>query len=430
VPVQLTLRSPKGGRVLAERTYDEGRRIDASSGWLVVVDRNGSVIAVHAACPGLEGRLVEYASAAAPPRRPDVQAFVDLPEPGAIRGGIRYGQPPAEPHGDDEDGDTGPEPVEVEFRKAGPDGVTRPHEPAPPLRVADLRGDDDRFAEQLLADLRRLGDEYGPLGVAITAATLTDPRALVAHIDPDRPEPDEPAVAEPAAEPDKDDPVDHTHDGCEANLDALRAEVARLTGLLDQQRQATVTLRGHLDAERARAEQAEEHADALDRARSEANCRADELAATVELYRHRYGSRLQWSGEQLDAPADEQPTSIEIPPSSLYRPSAEHPIALRVYGPGLVTFDGHALRIEYDTNGRSRPAPVVDLVPHEPIDLRPVEEDPRRPHLDAWPDDAVLLRYVELRRLVALHLERYCDARSARAMLEGDVPLRLSEVLG
>jgi hypothetical protein len=430
VPVQLTLRSPKGGRVLAERTYDEGRRIDASSGWLVVVDRNGSVIAVHAACPGLEGRLVEYASAAAPPRRPDVQAFVDLPEPGAIRGGIRYGQPPAEPHGDDEDGDTGPEPVEVEFRKAGPDGVTRPHEPAPPLRVADLRGDDDRFAEQLLADLRRLGDEYGPLGVAITAATLTDPRALVAHIDPDRPEPDEPAVVEPAGEPDKDDPVDHTHDGCEANLDALRAEVARLTGLLDQQRQATVTLRGHLDWERARAEQAEEHADALDRARSEANRRADELAATVELYRHRYGSRLEWSGEQLDAPADAR-LATAVPINGKRAPSLDLPasahglVELSVAGPGVATCDGRSLRIVYD-----EPTTIPDPVPHEPIDLRPVEEDPRRPHLDAWPDDAVLLRYVELRRLVALHLERYCDARSARAMLEGDVPLRLSEVLG
>jgi hypothetical protein len=58
-----------------------------------------------------------------------------------------------------------------------------------------------------------------------------------------------------------------------------------------------------------------------------------------------------------------------------------------------------------------------------------LDGDPRRPHLDSWPDDAVLLRYRELRHLVALHLDRYCDPRSAAAMREGDVPLRLAEVL-
>lgn len=58
-----------------------------------------------------------------------------------------------------------------------------------------------------------------------------------------------------------------------------------------------------------------------------------------------------------------------------------------------------------------------------------IEGDPHRPHLDSWPDDAVLLRYRELRALVALHLDRYCDEGSARAMREGDVPLRLAEVL-
>lgn len=53
----------------------------------------------------------------------------------------------------------------------------------------------------------------------------------------------------------------------------------------------------------------------------------------------------------------------------------------------------------------------------------------RRPRLDRWPDDAVTLTYPELRCLVALHLDRYCDPGSGRAMREGDVPLRLSEVL-
>jgi hypothetical protein len=58
-----------------------------------------------------------------------------------------------------------------------------------------------------------------------------------------------------------------------------------------------------------------------------------------------------------------------------------------------------------------------------------VDDDPYRPHPDSWPDDAVLLRYRELRALVALHLDRYCEPGSGRAMRDGDVPLRLAEVL-
>ncbi len=74
---------------------------------------------------------------------------------------------------------------------------------------------------------------------------------------------------------------------------------------------------------------------------------------------------------------------------------------------------------------------AADTVPHAPT-LRPIEEDPHRPHpsVAGWPDDAVLLTYRELRRLVSLHLERYLDDPApARAMLEADVPLRLGEVL-
>jgi hypothetical protein len=306
MPVQLTLRSPKGGRVLAEREYADGYRIDAVSGWLVVVDRNGSVIAAHAACPGLEGAVVEHASAA-----------------------------------------------------------------APPLRVADVR-DDDRFAERLLDHLGRLGDEYGPLGVAIAAATLTDPQVLVRQIV------DEHGGAEVLqgvrlpeegdGEPDAEDPVDHTHDGCEANLDALRAEVARLSGLLDDaSREADRADRAEV-SEGAWRREVEEQTRRAEREHATRLALAEQLAeerATVALYRHRYGPVIAEAG-----------------------------------------------------GGRS------ETNPH------PIAEDPRRPSLDHFPDDAILLTYREVRQLLALHLEACSDSpHLARAMREGESGLRLAEVL-
>lgn len=67
--------------------------------------------------------------------------------------------------------------------------------------------------------------------------------------------------------------------------------------------------------------------------------------------------------------------------------------------------------------------------PHRPV-----------PAANAWPDDAVLLTYSEVRRLVALHLD-VCRqsmprdkpwewmALRATALREGEVPLLLVEVL-
>lgn len=76
-----------------------------------------------------------------------------------------------------------------------------------------------------------------------------------------------------------------------------------------------------------------------------------------------------------------------------------------------------------NVNGRSAQASPA-------IPAGVLSDDPRRPGVDAWPDDAVLLTYRELRRLVCLHLERYgVDAKIVRAVLEADVPLRLTEVL-
>lgn len=66
----------------------------------------------------------------------------------------------------------------------------------------------------------------------------------------------------------------------------------------------------------------------------------------------------------------------------------------------------------------------------DPSELPPLDGDPRRPRLDHFPEDAILLRYRELRRLLALHLDRYgASPEVVRAVREGDVPLRLAEVL-
>lgn len=59
----------------------------------------------------------------------------------------------------------------------------------------------------------------------------------------------------------------------------------------------------------------------------------------------------------------------------------------------------------------------------------PIAEDPRRPQLDHYPEDALLLTYREVRQLVGLHLEQCGGADPARAMREGETPLRLAEVL-
>lgn len=62
------------------------------------------------------------------------------------------------------------------------------------------------------------------------------------------------------------------------------------------------------------------------------------------------------------------------------------------------------------------------------------------PGANAWPDDALLITYAELRRLVALHLDlaaqtmprdrpwTWLDKR-ARAVSDGEAPLLISEVL-
>lgn len=212
------------------------------------------------------------------------------------------------------------------------------------------------------------------------------------------------------------EPPEDVGDGHEEQLDALRAEVARLSGLLDEAGERFESMRDRRNRARDHAVAAEQERDAaraevvsLGRQLDEQRSLAAARAGTADNFRHLIG--------------------------------VHEPQQLAVAGPGLVTCDGHELRVTYDPavadqatrdqTGAPRPRPDRRLLTggHFPGDPIPLDGDPRRPHLDSWPDDAVLLRYRELRALVALHLDRYCEPGSGRAMREGDVPLRLSEVL-
>lgn len=51
-------------------------------------------------------------------------------------------------------------------------------------QAASMTPVSDRFAPGLLDELRRLGDEYGPLGVALAAAYQTDPKVLIKSLTP------------------------------------------------------------------------------------------------------------------------------------------------------------------------------------------------------------------------------------------------------
>jgi len=45
-----------------------------------------------------------------------------------------------------------------------------------------MKIDDKEVAPLLLSALRQLGDEYGPMGVALVASALTDPVALISQL--------------------------------------------------------------------------------------------------------------------------------------------------------------------------------------------------------------------------------------------------------
>jgi hypothetical protein len=157
-------------------------------------------------------------------------------------------------------------------------------------------------------------------------------------------------------------------DSAKAEADALRAEIARLTGLLD-------------DATR----EAE---------------RADHAEAELDAYRTHHDHRLAQAtrtqtGEPLNGP--------EALVVELYRDDEPCP--------------------------NPRCAKTTHRGPCSE-DLPDLADEPRRPRPDWYPDDAVTLTYRELRQLLGLHLDRCAaDPDLARAMRDGESPLHLAEVL-
>jgi hypothetical protein len=188
----------------------------------------------------------------------------------------------------------------------------------------------------------------------------------------------------------------------EEQADTLRGEVARLTSLLDDASREA----GRADAAEARVMELE---------RNLRRC-ADDLGRFGEL-KHSLGP---------------EGSGLLVVPKGLL-PTPEHPAALRVYGPGLVEYDGRELRVTYEP-ASAADAIVAEHDARQEASPHPIEEDPRRPHLDSYPEDAILLTYREVRQLLGLHIEAVGDSvlsarDQARAMRDGETPLRLAEVL-
>lgn len=263
-------------------------------------------------------------------------------------------------------------------------------EPQPRRRFAGpmhLAETDDR----LMWLLHVAANEWGPLGVALTAALMSDPDAVVREL-----------VVAGSAEP--------------IGRKRLRAILAGRPGPLQTEAPLGVvqypdgsTTTGYVAAD---AEVVDEAADDNDRPEYL-------MPGPVEVeFRKGPGPYV--------AP-------LVIPETFL--PTPEHPAAIAVPGRGVVEYDGRSLtfrpteplaaRATTDQTGRP--------LPDEPA-LPPLEEEPRRPRLDHFPHDALLLTYREVRQLLALHIEAVADSimsasGQARAMREGETPLRLSEVL-
>jgi hypothetical protein len=186
-------------------------------------------------------------------------------------------------------------------------------------------------------------------------------------------------------------------EAAEEQADALRGEIARLSALLRERVPVA-------DLAQARRERDEARAEVVRLGQEFYRAPENRQAGLLDRERRTQRPALVHEGE-----------GIAIPETFL--PTPEHPVALRVTGPGLVEYDGHELRITYDNPDGARAPGGLGT-------------DPRRPRLDWYPDDGVTLSYRELRQLIGLHLQRCTDDPDlAAAMRDGESPLHLPEVL-
>lgn len=383
--------------------------------------------------------------------------------------------------------DEGDGAVEVEYRHEGEVRVM-------PARLP--HGTPAALAETdpvLVKMLTKAGDEWGPMGVALAAAAIAGPGAVLRQLGTVLDH--EPTVG-PSTPSGAGSANPHDPEGCDANLDALRAEVARLTGLLDEagtryegmrerrnrardhavkaERERDL-LGGEVEDERRRAEQAEAERDEARQAAAEARRDRDDARAQVVAAQQQIavdGEQLDRTARHREALADEvrelraraltaedevrtlreQRDGTEATLALYRQRGATHPpIELSVSrGPGTVTCDGHRLAVVYDPavaaeailadHEREHPdldePAEADTSPQldRPTRVAGIDGDPRRPSRDHYDEVGVTLSWRELRNLVALHLDHADTSPArphllARAMREDGAPLRLAEVL-
>ena len=210
------------------------------------------------------------------------------------------------------------------------------------------------------------------------------------------------------------------------------AEAADLRQQLDEANRHTAEARAaadeaRRDRDRVRDARAEVEAE-LDRRRAQ----QQQTARQVESLRRERDEARRQLVEQGEA-AEEQADALRAEVARLSEPLGAQRRTTDDLRRSLRALRARAERAEGLVD-ESVPLPPVDARTLGRLaDLPPLDEDPRRPRLDHFPTDAITLTYREVRQLLGLHLEACATAvdahDQARAMREGETPLRLAEVL-
>lgn len=287
----------------------------------------------------------------------------------------------------------------VLMRDPVPPGGFLPAAPEEP-RVASMRGRRDRARDHAVrneseaADLRRQLDEA--LGDADRYATV------ITTLEQERNEARRQLVEQGEA--------------AEEQADALRAEVARLSGLLGERVPAADLARVRRERDDL-GQQLAEYRASFDPAVEEQSLRARLVEFVANL------AAEDWSAYVVP------PVSVEW---LLQRPrKIAASIEELVLGERVGSAEPDLDQLVGD---------AIERVHRESLDLSSANPARPMPGANAWPDDAVLLTYAELRRLVALHLDvcRQSMPREkpwewitlrADSVRDGMTPLLVAEVL-